>query len=224
MADDDRIASLEAELAQLKELAAALQERLEFFSRVHLMTANPALPWDFLERARPLLASEISTFQEWKHRRTEFWTAIATALDVERGDPIWIQNESCLTGNTTVGNNFSANGLFVHGRGEVRIGDNFRCGTECLILTDSHRFEGDALPYDATRVSHPVTIGHNVWLGTRVTILPGVTIGDGAIVQAGAVVVRDVPPLAIAGGNPATPFSERNREHYERLVAEGKHG
>lgn len=34
-------------------------------------------------------------------------------------------------------------------------------------------------------------------------ILSGVTIGRGAIVAAGAVVVKDVPPYAIVGGNPA---------------------
>lgn len=34
-------------------------------------------------------------------------------------------------------------------------------------------------------------------------ILSGVTIGQGAIVAAGAVVVKDVPPYAVVGGNPA---------------------
>ena len=38
----------------------------------------------------------------------------------------------------------------------------------------------------------------------RATILPGVTIGYGAVVGAGAVVTKDVPPLAVATGNPAT--------------------
>lgn len=46
-------------------------------------------------------------------------------------------------------------------------------------------------------------IGHDVWLGTRATILPGVHIGDGAIIGARAVVACDIPPYAIAAGNPA---------------------
>jgi acetyltransferase-like isoleucine patch superfamily enzyme len=48
-----------------------------------------------------------------------------------------------------------------------------------------------------------VAIGGDVWIGARATILSGVTIGHGAIVGAGAVVTRDVPPYAVAVGNPA---------------------
>lgn len=48
-----------------------------------------------------------------------------------------------------------------------------------------------------------VTIGNDVWIGAGVTILSGVTIGDGAIIGAGSVVVKNVPPYALAAGNPA---------------------
>lgn len=51
--------------------------------------------------------------------------------------------------------------------------------------------------------ARPIRIGSRVWIGARATILKGVEIGDGAIIAAGAVVTRDVPPLAIAAGNPA---------------------
>lgn len=46
-------------------------------------------------------------------------------------------------------------------------------------------------------------IGHDVWIGHGATIRAGVTIGTGAIVAGGAVVVKDVPPYAVVGGNPA---------------------
>lgn len=46
-------------------------------------------------------------------------------------------------------------------------------------------------------------IGNDVWVGANSVILKGRTIGDGAIVGAGSVVTRDVPPYAIAVGNPA---------------------
>ncbi|MBV9078578.1 MAG: CatB-related O-acetyltransferase [Methylobacteriaceae bacterium] len=55
--------------------------------------------------------------------------------------------------------------------------------------------------YHATRGD--VAIGSDVWLGSGATILSGVTIGHGAVVAARAVVTRDVPPYAIAAGNPA---------------------
>ncbi len=48
-----------------------------------------------------------------------------------------------------------------------------------------------------------VAIGNDVWIGARAIILSGVTVGDGAVIGAGAVVPRDVPPYAVAAGNPA---------------------
>jgi phosphonate metabolism protein (transferase hexapeptide repeat family) len=53
------------------------------------------------------------------------------------------------------------------------------------------------------RRSHRVTIGHDVWLGHGVIVLPGISIGTGAAIGAGAVVTKDIPPFAIAVGNPA---------------------
>lgn len=53
------------------------------------------------------------------------------------------------------------------------------------------------------RRSHRVTLGHDVWLGHGVIVLPGVSIGSGAAVGAGAVVTKDLPPFALAVGNPA---------------------
>lgn len=47
-----------------------------------------------------------------------------------------------------------------------------------------------------------ITIGNDVFIGMNVTILDGITIGDGAIIGAGAVVSKDIPPYAIAFGNP----------------------
>jgi acetyltransferase-like isoleucine patch superfamily enzyme len=47
-----------------------------------------------------------------------------------------------------------------------------------------------------------ITIGNDVFIGANVTILDGVTIGDGAVIGAGAIVSKNIPPYAIAAGNP----------------------
>lgn len=52
-------------------------------------------------------------------------------------------------------------------------------------------------------------IGNDVWIGMGCTIMPGVTIGDGAIIAANSTVVSDIPPYAIAGGNPAKVLRTR---------------
>ena len=113
--------------------------------------------------------------------------------------------------------------MHISGNGKVVIGDNFHSGKHIRMLTTFHNFaNGAALPYDCTVYSKDVVIGDNVWLGESVMILGGVTIGEGAVIQAGSVVCKDVPPLAIAGGHPAVSFKYRDKEHYEKLKAEGK--
>src|SRR3546814_7702829 len=112
--------------------------------------------------------------------------------------------------------------MTISGAGSVTIGDNFHAGAECVVIAEIHNYEGEALPYDSIRIPKDVHIGNNVWLGMRVIVVGGVTIGDGAIIQAGSVVVRSIPPLAIAGGHPATVFGARDHARYERLLREHK--
>ena len=69
------------------------------------------------------------------------------------------------------------------------------------------------------RFKGPIAIGHDVWIGLRATILSGVTIGTGAVIGASSVVVNDVPPYAIAAGNPARIVKYRfEQEIIERLL------
>ena len=125
--------------------------------------------------------------------------------------------------STILGQNPNFNGLTVVGHGEVIFGDNFHSGPGCLIITSNHNFDsGNAIPYDDTNIVKSVIINDNVWLGSRVIVLGGVEIGEGAIIQAGAVVVNNIPPCAIAGGNPAKVFKYRNKEHYFRLKEQKK--
>ncbi len=72
----------------------------------------------------------------------------------------------------------------------------------------------DEWPEVAGHEGHPatkgdVTIGHDVWIGNGATIMSGITIGHGAVVGARALVVKDVPPYAIVGGNPARVLRRR---------------
>lgn len=137
-------------------------------------------------------------------------------------EPLIINGKTTFNSNTELGENTNFNGFIVSGKANVKIGDNFHSGPECRIITDSHNYEGEALPYDRTYIRREVIIGNNVWLGHGVLILGGVIIGDGAIIQAGAVVVSDIPKYGIAGGSPAKVFKHRDKNHYEKLLSEGR--
>lgn len=49
----------------------------------------------------------------------------------------------------------------------------------------------------------PTLIKRRASIGSSVTLLCGVTVGEGAVIGAGSVVTKDVPPRAVAAGNPA---------------------
>jgi len=155
-------------------------------------------------------------------KSTYFFLRCAKRLGGYKGRPT-INNFCVFTKNTFLGINAHFNGTRIEGKGRVTIGNNFHSGSEVLIITSNHNYEGSMLPYDETEIHKCVTIGDNVWIGSRVIILGGVTIGDGAIVQAGSVVINDIGYCEIAGGAPAKPFKKRDITHYERLKNENKY-
>ena len=84
-----------------------------------------------------------------------------------------------------------------------------------IILGGNHRVDWittypfSALFDEAKHIKgHPSTkgdikIGNDVWIGMGTTILSGVNIGDGACIASKSLIIKDVPPYAIVGGNPA---------------------
>lgn len=137
---------------------------------------------------------------------------------------VYVNGNSVFTRKTKLGNNVHFNGMEITGSGTVTIGDNFHSGSQCMIISSIHNYDGGTMiPYDNTSIDKDVTIGNNVWLGKRVIILGGVTIGEGAIIQAGSCVVSDIPECAIAGGHPAKVFQYRDCKHYNLKKEEGSY-
>jgi len=90
---------------------------------------------------------------------------------------------------------------------EVVIEEDARISYDCRISdTDGHPREADLrlanLPPDPRNI-RPVRICRNAWIGNGVHIMKGVTIGEGAIIGANSVVISNIPPFALAMGNPA---------------------
>ena len=85
---------------------------------------------------------------------------------------------------------------------EIEIGDDLQMAPMVQLYTPEHPLDPDTRR-SGLEYARPIRIGNNVWIGGGAIILSGVTIGDDCVIGAGSVVKRDLPPGAVAVGNPA---------------------
>lgn len=115
-----------------------------------------------------------------------------------------IEAHSYIAGNsmmsyTTVGKFCSIGPNFISGWG---IHPTEGISTSPMFYS-THKQNGITISeVDKIEERKPIHIGNDVFIGMNVTILDGVTIGDGAVIGAGSIVSKDIPPYAIAFGNP----------------------
>ena len=95
---------------------------------------------------------------------------------------------------------------------EIVIGDGCLISQFVSLISRGHEFRDRSrlIAEQGIPEKKGIRIGDDVWIGAMVTVLPGISIGTGAVVGSGAVVTRDVPPYAIAIGNPARVVGERS--------------
>lgn len=134
------------------------------------------------------------------------------------------------------------NSAFLHGDGEVVLGEN--CEIGCFAILQGHggiqlganvaitagcrvyslsnhyrafggssgqriRFSAQAPLQSQALISGPVVFGDDSALGMNSVVLPGSTVGEGSIVGALSLVRGAIPPMSIAGGNPAVVIKAR---------------
>lgn len=105
-----------------------------------------------------------------------------------------------------IGAHSRINGSCIHAYNEIKIGRNCLIAANCQIIDGSGHdlsMENPANRVNTTGDTRPINIEDNVWIGINCIVLPGVTIGKGSVIAAGSVVVKDIPPMSVAGGNPA---------------------
>ena len=126
------------------------------------------------------------------------------------GKKVNIEKNAVFSAKVSLG---SRSGIGINARinGRCVIGNDVMMGTDCVIITRSHRHDRTDIPMmdQGFEEERPVFVGNDVWLGDRVIILPGVHIGDGCIIGAGSVVTRDIPPYSVAAGIPAKVIKDR---------------
>ena len=134
-----------------------------------------------------------------------------------------MRGEACKQYFGATGENITVtNGIAFEYGYNIKVGENFYCNFNCILLDicpitigDNCMLAPNVQLYTATHPINPIernagiefgapiTIGDNCWLGGGAIVIPGVTIGDNVVVAAGSVVTKDVPDNAVVAGNPA---------------------
>lgn len=110
--------------------------------------------------------------------------------------------------NIKIGHNVGISGATISGK-DITIGNNVLIGSGVLITdSDAHPIHPKLREFGKYIKTKPIKIEDDVFIGARSIILKGVTIGQGSVIGAGSVVVKDIPPMSIASGNPAKIISE----------------
>lgn len=115
-----------------------------------------------------------------------------------------------------IGDNTRINGSCIHANKRIMIGKN------CLIAANCQIIDGNghdlSFPDVENRINtfgdaKEIIIEDNVWVGANSIILPGVKIGYGSVIAAGSVVVKSIPPMSVAGGNPAKVIKDYSKNY-----------
>ena len=104
-------------------------------------------------------------------------------------------------------------GCTFYAGGGIIIGNNVMMSNYIGLISNDHESKDLTIPMKDQGMKNentPIIIEDDVWLGYGVIVLKNVQIGKGAIVGAGSVVTRDIPPFAIAVGNPAKVVKYRS--------------
>ena len=163
---------------------------------------NPKL--DFLETASTL---ELGFQNSTKGENSRLYP-VYQVFNSQIGDYTYIARNSVIN-NTTIGRFCSIGPNLICGWG---IHPTDKLSTSPMFYSTKRQNGLTLSTSDKIEEMKNITIGNDVFIGMNVTILDGVKIGDGAVIGAGAVVSKDIPPYAIAVGNPVKIIKFRFNE------------
>jgi putative colanic acid biosynthesis acetyltransferase WcaF len=95
--------------------------------------------------------------------------------------------------------------LWIDNFARVSIGPHCCVSQGVYLCTGNHDWNTPNLKL----FRRPIVCERGSWVGAKSIVGPGVTVGAGAIVTLGSVVTKNIPPMEIHGGNPATFLRKR---------------
>lgn len=146
--------------------------------------------YSFKQRVFAKLFSVSPLFSSFLMKKTKKVYGLPLSVAINKGF-------HCETAFLKVGENTGLANLYIHGTGDVSIGNNVSISRDCKIITGGH----DLHDFNVAIVK-PTSIENDVIVFSDSSILQGVKIGRGAVVGAFSVVRMNIPPYAIVSGNP----------------------
>ncbi|MEN9597931.1 MAG: hypothetical protein RL596_242 [Bacteroidota bacterium] len=97
--------------------------------------------------------------------------------------------------------------------GPISVGNNVIFAQNIVASALNHEYRDPNKPIHAQKIlTAPIRVEDECWIAANVVITAGVTIGKHSVIAAGAVVTKDIPPYAVAVGNPARVIKLYNFE------------
>jgi len=140
---------------------------------------------------------------------TVIYTGSTIGSHLNTGHNVVIREENCIGNHVSIWSNSTIDYGCI-------IGNNVKIHT-CVYVAQFTVIEDDVFLAPGVIIAndpHPgcprardcmrgPTIKRGAQIGVNVTLLPFITVGEMALIGAGSVVTRDIPPRALAYGNPA---------------------
>ena len=141
--------------------------------------------------------------------RTRVWDGVHIRRGARIGHDCIVGEKSYVAYDVRIGNFVKINAVVYICAGVI-IDDFCMLSAHTVFTNDRFPRAGNRtleglLTSDPTEETLLTRVGRGVTIGANATIGPGVTLGEFSMVGMGAVVTRNVPPLALAIGNPARP-------------------
>lgn len=138
---------------------------------------------------------------------TRVWDGVHIRRGATVGHDCIVGEKSYLAYDVVVGNWVKINAV-VYVCAGVEIGDFSMISAHTVFTNDRFPRSGNRgltglETSDPTEETLRTRVGRGVSIGANATIGPGVTLGEFSMVGMGSVVTKDVPPFALALGNPA---------------------
>lgn len=105
---------------------------------------------------------------------------------------------------------------YIQASNGIVFGNNIEIGPGVQIISSNHNLNN----FMEHVKSDPIVIGNNVWIGANSVILAGVKIGNNVVIGAGSIVTKDIPPNAIAVGNPCKILKTKEdyQENFDKIT------